>query len=76
MARVEEIGRFEVRSEDGGLHTVIHYQEYVGGRGDEIEGYQRFETLNGKGVNRDEEDHDLFYLPIGLTSPWVAARRV
>lgn len=76
MARVVEIDRFQVRTDDGGLHTVIHYQEYVGSRGDELASGQRFQTQNGKGVNRDNTDHDLFYLPIGFTEPWVAARRV
>ncbi|PWY39092.1 hypothetical protein DK184_25250 [Pseudomonas sp. RW405] len=76
MARSVEIDRFQVRTEDGRLHTVVHYQEYVGPRDDELKGLQRFETQTGKGVNRDEADGDLFYLPIGFTEPWVAARRV
>ena len=76
MARVVEIDRFKVKTEDGALHTVIHYQEYVGPRGEELKGYESFKTQNGKGVNRDAKDHELFYLPIGFTDPWVAARRM
>ncbi|HEN8706780.1 TPA: hypothetical protein U8209_003265 [Pseudomonas putida] len=75
MARSQEIDRFQVRTDDGRLHTVVHYQEYVGPKGDELKSLQRFETQNGSGVNQDEADSDLFYLP-GLTTPYVAARRV
>lgn len=76
MARLVEVERFRVKDEDGDLHTVVHYKEYVGPRNDEIEGGQSFKMQDGKGVNRDKDDHDLFYLPIGFTEPWVAARRV
>lgn len=76
MARVVEIDRFKVKTEDGAIHTVIHYQEYVGPRGEELKSYQSFQTLNGESVNRDDTDHELFYLPIGFTDPWVTARRV
>ena len=76
MARIVEIGRFQVKDEGGTLHTVVHYQEYVGPKGEEIKGYQSFKTQSGKGVNQDRDDHDLFHLPIGFVEPWVAARRV
>lgn len=76
MARIVEIDRFKVKDDDGDFHTVVHYQEYVGPKGEEIKGYQLFKMESGKGVNQDRNDNNLFYLPIGFAEPWVAARRV
>lgn len=72
MTRITEIERFDVRDKNGSIYTVIRYQEWAGS----TKTYQSLKMLTGKGVQADDNDPDLFYLPIGFVDPWEPVRRV
>jgi len=65
-----EIDRFQVVDDRGRKHVVVHYRQ-IG-----VSGLDRYAIESGQGVNVDEDDPDVFYLPIGISSPWVKCRKV
>ena len=76
MAYTKEIERFTVKDERGNLHTIVHLQEYVGPKGEEAPGYSSYQTDRGKAVNWHQDTPDIYYLPFGITSPWLESRRI
>jgi hypothetical protein len=75
MKFTKEIDRFVVQDMDGKSYPIVCIQESAGERGDEVSGHQRFQTDSGRQVNQDEKDLDVFYLPFGIATPWISARR-
>ncbi|MNJ51350.1 hypothetical protein D3C77_466510 [compost metagenome] len=76
MAREVELERFLVRDDDGALHTVVLYQQFTGRKGKEVEGFKLARTGSGEVVRIDPLDRNLFYLHVGVVTPWISARRV
>lgn len=76
MASIKEVERFEVRDDRGKSYTIVRLQEFVGARGDEILGLSSYETDTGNAVNWSKDEPDVYYLPFGFDTPWIAARKV
>jgi hypothetical protein len=76
MAYSREIERFDVKTDNGDVCTVVKRREFVGPKGEEVLGMDSYNTLAGKPVEWDPENPDIFLLPFGVASPWIKSRRI